>query len=586
MLRRFLATFLIAPLLTLVATSLPAYALDLVLCSESDSLPQLAGARNFFGPDGHLLPLAVTSVVPDDDSQCESLELPARGGELLWSGLVEEDIARIGSSTGYLLQGRFEGVQQVTVSDVAGLGSPTQTVGQAVSLGEDLLAASRNFVFGEEDRASWSAITGLSCAPGDRPAGVQFLSVGKWPVTRRGRLYIEASGDGQFQFSVADLSRIEGEAPLEIGELSFAASDALGVRLIDLPESDLNWQALTVLCPNSAASLDIKRVAVLASASGVGNAPVDHRSAWLWAPEVWREDEAMIWQIVAEQNLHELYLTIPVESGDVKDQAPLEKFLASAHARGIQVWPVIGDRRDVFRSNWTALQTRIRSYARFNSEQAPDRQLQGVQLDIEPYLLAGFALDPDYWKERYLDTVAYARASVGPFLNIDLVVPVWWGTHPQFGAEFLARLTPFRVSLTVMNYRTDTLQLLRGAEPFLDWGDNNNRKVSIGLEVGSVVDEEQQLFRPDADAGELWQLTLGEHSVLALFEEKVADLQGLAFTRYLSRPYAGGNISFAGDLDRLNRIARFLSASLSGREAFRGVSLHGLDEVYRESLAD
>jgi len=548
----------------------------------------------YLSTDGEELVL-LTNSDAGADSSCASLTLDLTGQELLWAGILAESAAVAGEGNGFLLQGDFSDGESVTVSEIVGLGNPTPTEDEPVEstartlrYGENLLNISQQLVFGEEERVIWTAEQALDCKAGERPAGVQLFGAGSWPNSQGALLFIEASGNGVFQFAVADETRIETEAPLILGNYSYASDTHSEPVLLELPATDSAWQALTFSCPEDAASLHIDRVVVVPEVSRSPRSYLSSdrkRAAWLWSPSLWQDrrmQESLLWKIVSENALNEVYISIPVAADGAIDRVQLNAFTATAEQQGVDVWPVIGDRRDVLRESREALENRITAYARFNGDASTQNKLGGVQLDIEPYLLSGFSLNPAYWAERYIETIAFARASVGPFLNIDLVVPVWWGSHPELGSAFLEKLAPFQTSITIMNYRTDVLELINGARPFLNWGEIHNRKVSIGLEAGTIVDEQQQLYRPGESAGELWQLEIAGRKVLALFSSSAEDLPGNPYQQYLQRIYSGGNISFRGDLDRLTVVADFLQRSFADIPAFRGISLHGLDEIYRE----
>jgi hypothetical protein len=566
-------------------TSPSAFGFELTLCDSAVPVPEGAQHWNYFGPDGEALTLHVSDTAASEDG-CQSLTVPLNESQMLWGGMVSADVASAGARYGFILQGAFSAASSVTVSEIIALSAPSTQTPQRLRYGENLIRHTSYIVFGEEERAQWEPGAGLSCRPGDSPAGVQFTGSGNWPDTVASQLYVEAEGQGNFGFAVADPARIAREAPLAVGAHDFAAEQGTIPLAFPLPANEIGWQALTISCPRFEAELNISRIAIIPNADHSQSATEAQRSAWLWSPTLWQDDADQFWSIVEEQELNEVYITVPVSPGGSIPEQQLDLFMEEAAEADLSVWPVIGDRRDVVESSWDALQERITAYARFNGSADDDKRLQGVQLDIEPYLLAGFALNPSYWRERYLETVALARATVGPFLNIDLVVPVWWGNHPQFGPDFLEQLTQYQTSITVMNYRTDVLNLINGAEPFLRWGDANSRKVSIGLEAGSIADEQQQLFRPASSEGELWLVELGHYQVLLLFDETASDLPGIPFERYLERLYSGNNITFAGDLQRLNTVADFLESTFSNRPSFRGISLHGLDEIYREAAVE
>ena len=124
-----------------------------------------------------------------------------------------------------------------------------------------------------------------------------------------------------------------------------------------------------------------------------------------------------------------IYITVPTTpAGEVVDADELRQFLQEATGRELHIWAVDGDPRAVLPSERGSFEARARAYARFNAaagDASHAARLAGVQYHIEPYLVSGYHLDEDGWKEAYVATIAgFARAAAG--LPIELAVPFWW----------------------------------------------------------------------------------------------------------------------------------------------------------------
>jgi hypothetical protein len=305
------------------------------------------------------------------------------------------------------------------------------------------------------------------------------------------------------------------------------------------------------------------------------------RSAWIWSPEAWRDTPERLWALRASEGVKTLFLTIPVaEGGEVESPDAVRAFVAASRRRGVAVWAVVGDPRDVLPESAPALRRRLRAYAFYNRHAAPEARLAGAQLDIEPYLLPGFALSPGHWRVRYVETILAARdAAEG--LDLDVVMPVWWATHPAFGTRVLDPLDLPGVSLTVMNYRTRPEALRAGAEPFLDWGARKGRPVRIALEIGNLGDEARRLYEAaPTGEGELWLLPGPRGPVFVLLRAPRAGLEGRAFRFVSEGVFAASNLTFAGDAARLRAVAETMDREWRARPAFAGIALHGLEDVY------
>lgn len=310
------------------------------------------------------------------------------------------------------------------------------------------------------------------------------------------------------------------------------------------------------------------------------------RATWLWSPQLWLDAPDTAWNIAQRQNLRKLFITVPLSAAaDVANAAQLAAFIRDANARGIEVWAVAGDRSDVLPESLPAVVARAAAYRAFNALH-PDARLAGLQLDIEPYLLPGITLAPDYWRARYIDTIAAVHRELAGQLPLDLVMPVWWGTHPAWGAPLRDSLALPGLSLTVMNYRTDIDALRAGAMPFLAWGQEHGVKVAMALEQGRIGvnagngrDETRIDYAAVEGQGALWLLELGGVSVLLLLDAEHAGLPGQAYAQRSERVISTGTISFAGAPANLEAIAATLEAEWSAWEAFNGLAIHGLDQI-------
>ncbi len=304
------------------------------------------------------------------------------------------------------------------------------------------------------------------------------------------------------------------------------------------------------------------------------------RTAWLWSPALWQDTPELIWQLQTHQHLAAIYVTVPVSGeGEVENPEALAMFISAASQRNLKVWAVIGDHRDVLAESRAALQTRLEAYLLYNQSAAPQERLQGVQLDIEPYLLPGFGLAQQHWRDRYLAVVAFTQQLLGKALALDLVMPLWWSTHPDWSAQLFDKLALPGLSITVMNYQTDPALLLHAAEPFLAFGQRAGIPVRMALESGRLPDETRRYYAGNVKTGELWLLDVQHNPVLLLLAAPVAGLPGQLFSFTEQKPVSASTTTFAGDLLRLGAVADEVASQWSGWSSFAGIALHGLEET-------
>jgi hypothetical protein len=318
--------------------------------------------------------------------------------------------------------------------------------------------------------------------------------------------------------------------------------------------------------------------------------PVTRRATWLWQPSWWQSRADAAWRLAEREQLGKLYVTVPVGSdGSVEKPQLLADFIQAAHARKIEVWAVAGDRHDVLPQSLPPLLRRAQAYVDYNAARPEAARLNGMQLDIEPYLLPGYVLAADYWRSRYLATVAAVHDALAQRLLLDMVMPVWWGTHPAWGSRLLSALQLPGLSLTVMNYRTNSEALKVGALPFLAWAQVSGNKVTMALEsgtegvnAGNGRNETRRRYVRDQHNGELWLFDIGGTGVLVLLDESARDLPGTAYRSAGESVLDTGTVTFAGKRETLGDMLKPLQAEWSVWQSFDGLAIHGLDQAKSE----
>ena len=213
-----------------------------------------------------------------------------------------------------------------------------------------------------------------------------------------------------------------------------------------------------------------------------------------------------------------------------------------------------------------------------NRGQTEDTRLAGVQYDIEPYLVRGWSLDQEQWFVAYVETLRKIRQQLT--MPVEIAIPFWWQFKLVNDMRLMDAVAPYIDSVNVMNYRTDVDLIKQFAQPFLDWGLEANRKVSIALEAGPIPDEQRWHFRKQA-AGNLWHLTtLSQPVLLWLDTEKESD-KADTFSLYRETVLPGDVVSFQKDPAGLIELLPQFESLWGQWPSFSGVSLHGYeDELY------
>jgi len=324
--------------------------------------------------------------------------------------------------------------------------------------------------------------------------------------------------------------------------------------------------------PSAVATIAISKYKPMAKAR---TAPIT-RASWFWSPASWLQNPQNIFDAQSTLSLTRIYITIPVKDGRVEHPEQLKEFIRLAHQRKLQVWAVLGDPNAVLDQERMRFAALAGAYQAFNTADG-QQKIDGIQLDIEPYLLPGYSLNPSTWLQKQAKTVV-ATHQMAPSLAVDMVLPFWFDPLQGDGAALLAEVEPSIASITVMNYRTDPEQITEFSEKFFNWGEARGKDVYIALESLNVQVEDRRVYR-QAESGELWRFDFKEKPVLLLFKQPMQNLSGdKAFRLLYTRPIDGSNTSFFRQPDELTKLLPILEKQFAAWSSFAGMSLHGFEK--------
>jgi hypothetical protein len=384
-------------------------------------------------------------------------------------------------------------------------------------------------------------------------------------------LEMDYQADSRFAVAYADAPDYPLESPHLLGYLDAQARS----RAHQLPaapaaagERDASF---TFSCPNAGGGLTLSGLQ-LTSGERRG-AP--SRSIWIWRPSEWlNQPEALLAELLA-LSAPVVYISVPIKGDGVEHADSLAAFIGMAHENGIEVWAVEGDPHAVLPAGREAFAKRAAALSRFNGSQLPERQLRGVQYDIEPYLLPDFALHSDAWLRAYVQTIAGLNELLD--VPLEIAVPFWWSSLTLDDRPLLDELAAHVQGLNVMNYRTDPALLQQFAEPFLSWGAARDVAVRIALEAGPIQDETRWHYRAASSVtneSTLWYLPLGDQHLLVLLVEPAVVRDGMGFQLARQSAYSGSRLTFKDDLPRMDQLLAELELLWSAWPSFAGLALH------------
>jgi len=505
--------------------------------------------------------------------ECTAVEIPF-ALESVVSGTLLSSATGAALKSGFALTGSHVG-QQFKISDIAPDVEKADT--GTIPLDVELIDQLGISAFSAEGRASASRSDGhitLECSPGHRPAGMvlhmPFLGLAHTIPLSVSVSYVS---NGTFETGLSDARRTSIGDPLTLARLRAAtASIKINVPRHGL-DSDL-VESFTIACPQRAARFELTSLQIKPKTERTG---ITSRASWIWQPDTWMNSPEALLDKFSRAGVGTLFVTIPINSREETVEHPneLKAFVNAATKRGMKIWAVVGDPGAVIESERAVFARYPAAYADYNANVPSSARLGGIQFDIEPYLNAGYTLNPAVWCEAYLDTLRQLKQASA--LPIEVDVPFWWVDQQTANGSLLDRLASVVDGVTVMNYRTDPVQIKHLAQPFLEWGMRHKRRVRIALESGPIPDEIQRHYHP-ARSGDMALVSVGSNQVLLAFDRMQSFPESSATVQLFqlshATPVPGSATTFAGQHDALLKLLPDLEKLWGAWSSFAGTALH------------
>lgn len=524
----------------------------------------------------------------DQKTICQTSKLPFPATSILWATLLPQSLVPQ-LSRGVILEGEKDGKGQFQIENASALEAEQPTEHEKLAtylpLGENLLEYLTASPFGQEERASIQQLEGsirIDCKEGQLPAGIIFSQAGSLlPKRKQLGVDLSFSGQGSFQFTVADENYKQKNDSLHLAAIT--ANDTEQNLHIEINNkiNPKKWQSFSMVCPKNGGMLNLQSITLQAQHhDAISHTPLT-RSAWIWEPEAWQETPEQVLKALNTWNIKRAYITVPLEAErqvPVRQEA-LKAFIRLASKQQIAVWAVDGDRFALLPGEQTAFYNRAKAYAHYNQEVPKEEAISGIQYDIEPYLMSGYALGASAWNRRYQEFLSTVKQSTG--LPIEIALPFWFYAQKIDSRLFLDEVASSIDSIAIMDYRSNPSQIVQFAKPYLKWGERYQKKVTVALETVFLPDNISQIYRPSTTGTLLlWQVQ--DKTMLFLLKEPLKHFtlkrdSGSVFAYSHSISSSSGNVTFHDNLSTLKELLPKLENRLQQWSSFSGMAIHGIE---------
>lgn len=471
-------------------------------------------------PDGHW---QVLSVEPSAAATSgNTLTVPA--GRIRWAGVRPSGEKAAEAPASWLVVGDLHS-EPVSIEEWTPMQVPPSLL--PVPPGLNLVDHLAWTPFGVEERAKAGDEPGRfawKVTPGTKPAG--FYTAAPWRLPQSTtitawKLELTLRGQGQVMLGIATETSRGFPDPTPLSTLELAEKPKL--VSFTLPEKLTSASPMRLsLVPTSPGGAEgvIETVAWHpASSPSAGKTSGLKRGVWDWStqPDVWLK-KMPAWKAAG---ISILQLALPRELGD--DAGPLASALSRLRQDGFSIVAVEGDPHMILPQARAAVLERHQSLCRWQGS-----LLDGVQYDVEPYLLPGFQLQTGEWLQRWLDLYRELTRQ-DRTMPVEPVLPFWLIAQ-QEAAPLLKGLARCASRLVIMNYRSDAVEAAAWGAAWLEWSQQHDCPVALAVECGPLPDSKSAVFHK-AEHGTLWMAPWpGRGTVAVVYENPVpAEAGGLVY---------------------------------------------------------
>jgi hypothetical protein len=236
---------------------------------------------------------------------------------------------------------------------------------------------------------------------------------------------------------------------------------------------------------------------------------------------------------VAGEGIHTIFLQVDER---LESDGPLIEALDAAGLRVVAL-----DGYPDALAHPQALERDIVRILQFNARH--DVHIAGFQVDVEPYLLAGFRLDAEVGFVQYLELLQHLRGLLGSGLEFSAAIPFWYAGERVAGRNLAEAVLAVTDAVAVMSYRTTRTQVEELSRPVLCLAARQGRGAWVGLEFAPLKSEVHLVL----DTARLGGRVRREAGRLVLVAGEGLPVAG-------SYPVKAADLSFNGKPERLREL--------------------------------
>lgn len=218
------------------------------------------------------------------------------------------------------------------------------------------------------------------------------------------------------------------------------------------------------------------------------------RATWVWKydPVSSLQIREELLTFCQETGITLLYIYLgedPISKAPRERQQQFAQFLRQAHAQGVRVEALQGNPLWALKVNHPLVLDWVGGYLEFNKNRSKEERVDGVSLDIEPYLTPEWETgDREKLKAEFLELMAQLRVLVDsekqdhPF-EMGAAIPVFYNREADFEEKLLKSVD----YVALMDYYDTGTDIIEQGRFHIELANRMGRKVVIGVETQDLV---------------------------------------------------------------------------------------------------
>ncbi|MFH1848166.1 MAG: sugar-binding protein [Candidatus Omnitrophota bacterium] len=220
------------------------------------------------------------------------------------------------------------------------------------------------------------------------------------------------------------------------------------------------------------------------------------RSLWVWKidPIASKKQRKELIDLCNKASIAVVYLFFPEFTEEPPKQYfdDMAEFLVQMHQNNIKVEALTGNPSWSLKENHHRLVNWIQFFLDYNNGRNPEERVDGVSIDVEPYLAGEWEVDKERIKKEYLDLLRKCRELIDSYdqeFKMGAAIPFFYDKEDD--GDFERAILDYVDYIALMDYFDTAKDIIEHALFHIDVAKEKNRRVAIGVETQDLVEMKQ-----------------------------------------------------------------------------------------------